>query len=289
MNHVQVQKFFEYARERYMIFQKRQADQPKPWTHDPILQKYRFCNVFREDDKVTVWFRENVRNPLRSDAAVVMACIVFRYVNCIPTGEKLLRAGLFHRWNSSEFAAVMKQIKDSGKPMLGAAYMIKTPNGKNKITGLREIFSPFGEFSAEALAAEFQGCDTLQEAVEWLTTFHYVGPFMAYEIACDLMFTDFFKPVDRYTWANPGPGAKRGLCRLMNSSGHLTQNFARLPADDMQSMMRMLLAAAGRVDNWYGHWPRWEMRTVEHTLCEYDKYMRAFNGEGTPKQKYEGT
>lgn len=287
MNHLQVQKFFEYARSREYIKLLRLTGTPKPWTHDPILQKYRFCNVFREDDKVTVWFRENVRNPLRSDAAVVMACIVFRYVNCIPTGEKLLEAGLFHRWSSTQFAYVMKQIKDSGKPMLGAAYMIKTPTGKNKITGLREIFEPFGEYSAEALGAEFQGCDTLQEAVEWLCTFSYVGPFMAYEIACDLMFTDFFKPNDRYTWANPGPGAKRGLNRLGNKHGELTP-CGNPSAIQMQEMMRELLAKAGEVTNWYGHWPRWEMRTVEHTLCEYDKYMRAYLEEGTPKQRYEG-
>jgi hypothetical protein len=34
------------------------------------------------------------------------------------------------------------------------------------------------------------------------------------------------------------------------------------------------------------HWPAWEMREVEHTLCEFDKYERARLGEGKPRGVY---
>jgi len=30
-------------------------------------------------------------------------------------------------------------------------------------------------------------------------------------------------------------------------------------------------------------WPEWEMRDVEHTLCEFDKYERVRLGEGRPR------
>jgi hypothetical protein len=30
---------------------------------DPIIAKYRFCNVRREDDRVTRWIAENWRKP----------------------------------------------------------------------------------------------------------------------------------------------------------------------------------------------------------------------------------
>jgi hypothetical protein len=36
-----------------------------------------------------------------------------------------------------------------------------------------------------------------------------------------------------------------------------------------------------------GAWPIWEMREVEHTLCEFDKYMRVVNGEGFPRGRYK--
>ncbi|GAF76676.1 unnamed protein product [marine sediment metagenome] len=38
--------------------------------------------------------------------------------------------------------------------------------------------------------------------------------------------------------------------------------------------------------NWPDDWPLWEMREVEHTLCEFDKYERVRLGEGTPKQLF---
>lgn len=111
---------------------------------------------------------------------------------------------------------------------------------------------------------------------------------MAYEIACDLQYTEWFNPEDTMTWANPGPGAKRGLNRLGNRHGAITP-CGTPNADTMQAQMQRLLVRAGCVDNWPGHWPHWDMRTVEHTLCEFDKYMRAKLGDGTPKQKFEGT
>jgi 5-hmdU DNA kinase-like protein len=279
----QVNKFFAYARERYSIKLKRDDNQPKPWTTDAVLQGYRFCNVFREDDRTTIWFRQNVRNPMRHVYQVVFDTVMFRFINSIETGEDLLKAGLFQAYDSASFAFVLKQRKDAGKTMLGPAYMIKTPNGVNKITGLREIFGHMLPEYGLANLVHFQ--TTMQSLVEVLSSYHYVGPFMAYEIACDLQYTDFFKPTDTMTWANPGPGAKRGLQRLAwGTLGH-----ASIPKEGMLECMRELLRCSQQVRYWPGHWPRWDMRTVEHTLCEFDKYERARLGEGTPKQKYAGT
>ena len=39
--------------ERWSILKKREAGQSKPWTEDKVLQSEYFCNVNREDDKVT--------------------------------------------------------------------------------------------------------------------------------------------------------------------------------------------------------------------------------------------
>ena len=42
-----------FITEREAIRLKKEAGEPKPWTSDPILQQYRFCNVRRMDDKVS--------------------------------------------------------------------------------------------------------------------------------------------------------------------------------------------------------------------------------------------
>lgn len=48
-----VQAFFDFCREREAIRLRRESGAPPPWSADPIFQKGRFLNVFREDDKGT--------------------------------------------------------------------------------------------------------------------------------------------------------------------------------------------------------------------------------------------
>ncbi len=48
-----VQSFFDYCKERESVRKKRESGTPFPWSDDSILQKGRFLNVFREDDKVS--------------------------------------------------------------------------------------------------------------------------------------------------------------------------------------------------------------------------------------------
>src|SRR6266404_755739 len=54
---------WHWITERHRIYLKRLAGDPPPWTQDETLQRYRFCNVFRELDNVTGWLRENWRDP----------------------------------------------------------------------------------------------------------------------------------------------------------------------------------------------------------------------------------
>ena len=48
-----VEAFFNFCKERENIRSLRENDEPFPWTEDLILQKGRFLNVFREDDRVS--------------------------------------------------------------------------------------------------------------------------------------------------------------------------------------------------------------------------------------------
>ena len=46
-----VTAFFNFCKEREKIRLKRESGTAFPWTDDPIFQKGRFLNVFREDDR----------------------------------------------------------------------------------------------------------------------------------------------------------------------------------------------------------------------------------------------
>lgn len=276
-----VERFFAYARERQMIKIRRDLGQPKPWTSDTILNSFRFCNVFREDDKVTQWLRTNVRDPLRASPVVIPAVITCRFFNRIESMELLVKHNLHVEWNVAKLQRVFKGVK----PIVGAAYIIKTPNGMDKLRGiisiLDEVWTSY--YQLIGIVNAVRACPTMEKLVSYLTTFPYIGKFTAYEIACDLQYTDFFKPRDTMSWANPGPGAQRGLQRIMNGA----VGGGKLYDSVMLAAMQELLRLSQQMHYW-SHDRNWDMRTVEHTLCEWDKYERTRLGEGTPKQKYNG-
>jgi len=48
-----------WINERENIRLKKEAGESPPWSSNPVMQVTYFCNVNREDDKVTKWIRDN--------------------------------------------------------------------------------------------------------------------------------------------------------------------------------------------------------------------------------------
>jgi hypothetical protein len=112
---------------------------------------------------------------------------------------------------------------------------------------------------------------------------------MAFEMVSDMRHTRLLEnATDIMTWANPGPGAYRGLLRIfgeprMNRKGELQQYLAK---NKMVPLMQELLSRS--VAELGSKFPKLEMRDIEHSLCEFDKYSRVKNLEGRPRQLYPG-
>ena len=290
-------RFFGYARERYEIFLRQKSDRGPglkkigpPWTDDPILLKYRFCNVFREDDKTTRWFNTNVRGPLQHDVRVVLATYIFRWFNRIETGEilfgrrdgKVVNTNLFKDWDPEHARARLTGVK----PLVTGAYMIKTPTGVDKLTGILKCIETYTQWT-DTHAAEMLRVNALQKAHQHFMQFPFIGSFMAYELVTDLRHTDLLRHAkDINSWAAAGPGAARGLARI---TGDQLDHFKYNRPEDQEQLCKLMhsvLELSRSRTNWPREWPAWEMREVEHTLCEFDKYERVRLGEGKPKQLY---
>lgn len=286
--------FFQYARERYSIKLRKDAGQPWPWSDDPIFQQYRFCNVFREDDKTTRWFCEHIRQPLEHEYAIiqVFAAAAFRWFNRIETWETILSgnekslAEIFDLWNSDEISKIL--LAHGSAPWVTGSYIIKTPDGLAKVEGvLWCIDQLYSRLKIGKISFICGQNSTLEGAWRALRESPFLGDFMAYEVVTDLRHTSVLRDAtDIMTWANPGPGAARGLGRV---HGRGTEFYNRGSESDRVRLiegMQRLLEQSQEQKYWSREWPRWEMRDVEHTLCEYDKYMRVKTGEGRPRQIY---
>ena len=101
---------------------------------------------------------------------------------------------------------------------------------------------------------------------------------MAYEAVTDMNYTPVLaEAVDKNTWANAGPGAKRGLNRIHDRD----LKYGRA---DWNKEMKQLLEHKEyfvRRDLNISHII--DMRCIEHSLCEWDKYERVRLGQGRPR------
>ena len=52
-------EFLQWITEREAIRLRRIAGNPPPWTDDPILREWSFCNVCREADHTTEWIAQH--------------------------------------------------------------------------------------------------------------------------------------------------------------------------------------------------------------------------------------
>ena len=76
-----VSAFFDFCRERENIRLERKKGAPAPWTDDPIFQKGRFLNVFREDDRGSKAILHLARNLEKDLPNLIHALFFARWCN----------------------------------------------------------------------------------------------------------------------------------------------------------------------------------------------------------------
>ena len=73
--------FFQFCKERENIRFKRESGLPAPWSNDPIFQKGRFLNVFREDDRVSKAIIQFVNQTSSDFSSLIQAIFFSRWCN----------------------------------------------------------------------------------------------------------------------------------------------------------------------------------------------------------------
>jgi len=279
---IETEQFFGFVNEREATRIKKESGAPGPWTKDPVLSEFRFCNVFREDDKTTRWFRENVRDPLRDERSVALMTLAFRWFNRIEVGELLLPMMRTGEWDSAWAEKTLRPHVNAGGRTCTGAYMIRTPAGKDKLTGVLELVEGARQ-TAENLADYGAEEETkfLEQAHRIVCETWLLGPFLAYEIVTDLRHTHILEnAVDINTWASPGPGAARGTSWLHHGCrDRVGYGSAKGVALSMSTMQQLVQLSTPKHGLWAYPDRPWEMREAEHSLCEYDKWRRAQGGQ----------
>lgn len=286
--------YWKFINERHAIYIRRERGDPWPWTEDELLQKYKFTNIFRELDTGTIWLREHIRDPYEYHNELFFNIALYRLYNYTGTAQEILdKVGFIERVGQlTDVFILMNERRKAHKQVFTGAHMITGTLGGDKVNQIFGICAP--KLWDKRRELEPTANDTLE------TAFHKLcskspgyGAFISYEVITDLRHTRYLNGArDIFSWANPGPGARRGLCRLMGLQvrakkgekvpleiRHKYPNYVEC----IEYMHDLLSIQDGYKEDYV---PTLEMRDIEHSLCEWDKYQRVLNGEGKPRSKF---
>lgn len=268
-----------WVKEREQIRIRKDAGASPPWTDDPILSAYRFCNVRREDDRGTVWIRENIREPFADHPLLWLMLCIGRQINWPDTLRDLIFNGAWpidDNFKPSEITMVLNRRKDRGDKVYTGAYMISASakKGSDKQAYIAETV--IGALW-ERREGFHRNSQSLRRTHEWIMRSNGWGPFMAYQAVVDMRFTALLRDAeDVQSWAAAGPGTIRGLNRL---HGRVVDSaLSQIQAlGEMRAIYAIAQAETGVA---------MDFSDVPNILCETDKYLRVKSGEGKPRALY---
>jgi hypothetical protein len=279
-----IMPLYDWMNERERIRIKKDAGEKAPWTDDPILREFSFCNVFREDDRVTRWIAKNFREPYKDHPNLWFALCASRQINWPPSLAAIgFPDGNILEWKERAIAILEKRQAEGHKIYTGA-YMLRADPASPEQSKIRytmdKVLMPVWNSTHEiANDPEKTPFKSIETTVDYLSQFYAYGNFLSYEIATDMRWTRYGDKWDVMTYANAGPGAVRGLNRLFGRDVKMM-----IPKKQALAEMQFLLANAPK---YLGkHVKSLEIRDIESGLCEVDKWLRVKNGEGRPRAKF---
>lgn len=288
------QDFYDYliARERIRI--AKAEKKPWPWTTDPILQQFKFTNVRREHDRTSMELRRTYTTHFKADPEVIwLNCTIARYFG---TYEFFNALG----WQADfKPAAIKKLAKDrlaQGERVFTGAYVITNQgiSAPKQEVVVDHFVSGVWE-NRKRLAAVVKSTGKWKDTLSLLSEIPGFGGsgFMGKEVTLDTMyFLNFWPekvgrgashPRDYWEWTPIGPGAQRGLVRVLGGNPRATPSLRRgVGLGDL-----LALAAKQGEAGWPLAWGKLAPTDIQFGLCEFDKYERTKNGEGKPRSRYE--
>lgn len=262
--------------ERDNIRQAKLLDLSPPWTQNKVLAENYFCNINREDDKVTQWIRSNwICDEWNSDT-LHLDMIVARVFNQPKTLEYIGQPSMldFLHW-LKESHDKLKIWEAEKMRIWNGAYIISTAGQKmSKLDYCINVFRNAYELS-DLL------CDvtTLQQAHTNLMQVNGLASFLAAQVVADLKrypLHPLASAEDWWTFSSYGPGSLRGLCWFWNTTitpknyqESIDKAYNRIKIHLPKSILKIL-----------------DMQNFQNCLCEYDKFMRVTYNTGRSKRKY---
>lgn len=290
----ELKKFWTFMTQRYNMWYRRFVLQEKyPWTKDPVLSKYKFCNVFRCLDKGSLYVFEHILMNKSSMESIIFNVMLYRLFNLPYTYELL---GGFNEVGKMEpirgLFARLVDAKNRGYRLFNDAYLTAPGNelqGRIKAVGYLEAIYRIQHADYRSVLKGIAMSGSMYDAWKLVQSCRFFGPFIAYQVVLDLMVK--FDWPDKNTFVYVGPGAKSAMdgfleARRLSKVKAVKENPSRKYIDRVydEAILELVgLSKAGLTKASFG-WDKniyWackhyqltvDIHDIEFCCCEYRKY-----------------
>lgn len=259
---IELARFERWIRTREEARRNKEAGAPRPWTDDPIINSYHFCNVRREDDRVTKELRALAVQYCKPEHLPSFYTLA-RMFNHAPSVQAFIDLGweAAHDYFLEEIAA--------GRRVYHTAYVVSTAG--SPVTKSRYIQGVVQQVGNTLVPAT-----SLRAAHGALCSVNGLGSFLAGQVVADLKNDRYLADAeDWWTWSAIGPGSKKGLDILFGG---------RTSAKNYEERMGLLNAALSPDISAM----RIHMQDLQNCLCEFSKYHNYLSGGGGRTRYYRG-
>jgi hypothetical protein len=269
--------YWRFAAERQEIFFRRFSGVSAPWTVDPILDTYRFTNVYRASDRVSQHLIQQViYKGHQSEEEVFFRVLLFKLFNRIETWELLEdRVGpvCWRTFDLDRYNAVLNAAFRTGRRLYSAAYIMPSPpfGSPRKHTNHLTLLSTM---MRDHLPFKIASSGSLEQVFKRLQAYPSLGNFLAFQFAIDLNYsglTDF----SEMDFVVAGPGARSGIRKAFGETAGLCEEDVIRAVTEFASAEFERRGIAFR-----SLWGRpLHLIDCQNLFCEVDKYSRVAHPE----------
>ena len=271
--------YWKFASERQNVFFKRLNSESYPWTHDKILNQYKFTNVYRATDRVSQYLIKNViYKGSQKQEEIFFRLILFKIFNRISTWEVLESefGGIsFKDYSFKRYDKILSEVMQHKIPIYSAAYIMASGQSKFGYERKHQNHLRLIELMIkEKVPLKLQQCKSMNEAYNLLHSYPTIGDFLAYQYVTDINYSTLTN-FSEMEFVKAGPGAKDGILKCFKDFGDYSfEDIIRMMADSQEYEFDRLGLSFQSL------WGRkLQLIDCQNIFCEVDKYLRVAHPE----------
>lgn len=267
--------YWYFANERQNIFIKKLNGDTPPWTNDPILKTYKFCNSYRVNDRVSQYLLKNViyNGKTYKDEDMLFRIILFKLFNKESTWELLIKEFkdiTLSTFDMKEYSKVLTNAINNNIKIYNDAYISCATKAfgydrkhDNHLALLNKMFI------IDKVQDKILKCTNMEQAFKIIKSYPLIGNFMAYQLITDINYSNIVDwKEDEFTVA--GPGSLRGIKKCFIDKEKLSnEDIIKYMYNHQEEEFKRLNLDFKTIGN-----RKLQLIDIQNIFCELDKYCR---------------